>query len=829
MATLRSRSRRSSLKKSRKFRDLARKQSRRLHLEQLEDRRLMAVFVLPNNGALLANGETRTVAPKDLTFRFTDIPGIDPTTINDGIRLIRAGQDGAFGQANDVAVPIGFVGLGDTNREVVMRFAESLPDDTYQITIVGAGATPLKDTAGNPFNAGVDVTINFRLDLGAQVVAVVPQPIRRVGNTLSMTEIVGGVQRSTENVIHVYFNNDDLDPVSAERREFYRLYVTKDTLDPADDLEILPTLVEYDAAANLARLTFGQVTSLDQFGVADGSRDPIKSFRLRIGTDEVRRNAGVPTETTRLGFQDPNSSFATAHDLGNAITTGSQGASRAFAQAIEPQFYSLVWPGSMGDPGDRDIPAESHLSNGNDLLNGADDGVDNDNLIRLIDIRGIPTVHYNFQSFLGSIPDGIGGSQPAFNLITENQKQRAREIFDLYTKYSGIQFVETEDSGLLVATGDLRVINPNIPTGPGGVAGLATADGAGGGIAVMDNAETWNDSYGGNWFQVAMHEIGHLLGLGHSYDLPQITIQGDDPTLQFNSPFAEPVFPGDHDIAHMRHMFRPDSKDIDMYRFVLDGAGLFTVETFAERLPDAAQIGVDFGTLSDQFRADSSALDTALRLYRQDPTTGEITEIARNDDYFSKDSLIQLDLEAGIYFVGVSASGNDQYDPSILDSGMGGTTQGPYEVKFDFKKTGSQTLVDAASPAGLIPDTLNVPLDGDADGVAGGVFNFWFRAAPLLPTPVGQPPRARTIFVDKRFTGASNGLLTAPYKNIDDAMAVAQEYDIVRIVGNGGADGNLATLQDNLAYQIGFDDFTQVLADGPELTVPKNVTVMIDA
>ncbi len=830
MATQRSLSRLSTLKKSRKFRDRARKESRRLHLEQLEDRRVMAVFVLPNNGALLQDGETRTVAPKDLTFRFTDIPGIDPTTIDNGIRLVRAGHDGAFGQANDVIVPVGFTGLGDNNREVVMRFAEALPDDTYQITIVGSGADPLRDTSGAAFNGGIDVTINFRLDLGAQVVAVVPQPVRRLQNgTLSMTDLFAGNPnpRSTQNVIHVYFNDDDLDLISAMQPEFYRLYITKDTLDPADDTEILPSLVEYDSVANLVRLTFGQggITSLDQLGTPDGSRDPIKSFRLRIGTDEVRRNNGQPTPTTRLDSLDPGSSFANARDLGNAITTTSQGSSSAFAQVIEPQFYSLVWPGSNTDPGHRDIPAESHLSEGNDLLNGADDGVDNDNQIRLVDQRGIPTVHYNFQSFLGSIPDGIGGSQPAFNLITENQKQRAREIFDLYTKYSGIQFVETETSGLLIATGDLRVINPNIPTGPGGVAGLASSDGAGGGIAVMDNAEIWDDSYGANWFQVAMHEIGHLLGLGHSYDLPQITIQGDDPTLQFNSPFAEPVFPGDHDIAHMRHMFRPDSNDIDMYRFVLDGAGLFTVETFAERLPDAGQIGVNFGTLSNQFRTDSSALDTALRLYRQDPTTGVITEIARNDDYFSKDSLIQLNLEAGIYFVGVSASGNDQYDPTILDSGIGGTTQGPYEVKFDFRKTSSQTLVDATTPTGLIPDTLNVPLDGDADGNPGGVFNFWFRAAPL--TPVAG--RARTIFVDKAAAVGGNGLITAPYRNIDDAMAVAQEYDIVRIVGNGGADGNVTTLQDNLAYQIGFNDFTQELPDGPELTVKKNVTVMIDA
>src|ERR687896_572907 len=103
MAT-RSAKKRHSLQNSQKFRDLKRKKARRLHLEQLEDRRVMAIFVLPNNGVLLSNNDTRTVAPQDLTFRFTDIPGLDPSTVTGGVRLTRSGGDGQFGQANDVVV-----------------------------------------------------------------------------------------------------------------------------------------------------------------------------------------------------------------------------------------------------------------------------------------------------------------------------------------------------------------------------------------------------------------------------------------------------------------------------------------------------------------------------------------------------------------------------------------------------------------------------------------------------------------------------------------------------------------------------------------------------
>jgi hypothetical protein len=86
-----------------------------------------------------------------------------------------------------------------------------------------------------------------------------------------------------------------------------------------------------------------------------------------------------------------------------------------------------------------------------------------------------------------------------------------------------------------------------------------------------------------------------------------------------------------------------------------------------------------------------------------------------------------------------------------------------------------------------------------------------------------------------------NGSLANPFNEIDLALNAAaadanpatlehdSSFDIVRIVGNGGADGNLATLSDNVAYQVGFSNQGAELRDGRSLNVPKDVTVMVEA
>ena len=312
---------------------------------------------------------------------------------------------------------------------------------------------------------------------------------------------------------------------------------------------------------------------------------------------------------------------------------------------------------------------------------------------------------------------------------------------------------------------------------------------------------------------------------------------------------------------------------------------------------------------------------------------GGLTQLSRNDDYFSEDSRIKASLDNGVYYIGVAASGNDNYDPSVPGSSFGGLTQGRYDlnVKFEPQVDESDAIRDLDSSRVDVPGTL---IDGDGDGVPGGVHNFWFQTRPLnrsisftddgaaitdgqtltvtgaggivrvfefvdvgstpsggnipvfynsgtsgAPTPAGNlasglssaingvqsltgvtaSPSAtglefrgeqtlefsddfrgaeifgRNIFVDKTAGPQADGSLANPFNNISNP-AVANAFgsalggDIVRIVGNGGADQDIATVADNFSYQIGTSNTGgSPLEDGRTMEIPAGVTTVIDA
>lgn len=1061
MAMDRTRSSSPGSRKNRKSKSVQRRIAARRNLlvERLEDRKLLAVLgpklggIQPNDGDLLPlkniddDGQdqiaVRNVAPRSLTFRFDETQVIDAATLG-GIRILRSGFDGQFG-VGDVEVVPGYIGVEDSPRqnEVIVRFAETLPDDLYRIELYGiddalSGITALRNTDGlalgdvtaDGVDNGQSVTADFELELGPQVVAVVPQPVVRVPVTPGSNQTV---LQQAQNQIQVFFNNDDLfieddalgNPTarSAENPAFYQLIFTRETVDNTDDVAIRPISVNYDPDADMATLTFAQ--NLDQLlDPSDGSLLGPGTFRLRVGTNEVapppptvvepapavsahfntggqagggvdvtftaredyakavyvsitkgflptsappsvsvvgdvirvvlNENGPSTADDLRLAIEahpaadaligvavegDPSTDITVSASaatnlrvfgLGSSFETASVLGEISDAQylliqsSIDAQQTLFDLPGSSDEPGQRDLPLEIV----NEQYINPNFGPDS--------VAGITTIYYNFRPDYGFDANG----NPVTNSITENQKTRVREAVELWGQQTGVQFLETVSEGMTFVSGDLNALNPNDPA-------VVTQSGAGfrvrtdpefkRSMLIIDSNRQWNDQFGADWFQRTMIGMGFMLGLQLSSDMPVTNLmsfstsepyQGGVTNFLGGTP-PEPVFPGNRDLINAQYIHQPEGKDIDLYRFDVrlpshdpdqPKTGLLTVESFAERLPN------------------SSLLDTVLSLYREVEVRDangtvigyERELIARNDDYFSSDSYVSVELGSGTYYIGVTASGNTNFDPVIEDTGWGGTSQGDYQLRFSFRaQTDEDDSISDRDRAD--EDRPGSRLDGDADGTPGGVYNFWFqtrpldreiritgdgsmfadgqtlflqdgagtlrrfefdsnnsvpptdptrigidfdsgtsaatmaqrlydeisslhsggfgvtaalsadgqslilsgdRSATLSPSAVGIELAGKTIFVDKTSGAGLTGSLEKPFDTISSAFAAAIPGDIVRIVGNGGVDGNPATIGDNFAYEIGLAESGSpqpILKDGSTMEVPQGVTAMIDA
>ncbi|MFN7733663.1 MAG: tandem-95 repeat protein [Pirellula sp.] len=780
--------------------------------ENLERREVMASNILdldfrllsvaPNTGEILSTTRSNSLneSPRELIFRFAGGDDVLQSTLRNGIRITRSGGDGVFGSggvSTDIIVTPEYLDFADPSngRVVVARFSQPLSDDLYNVEVFGTGSsTPVTTTRNEPLKptrTGTDRdTFAFNLELGTKIVAVVPQPIVRQTN---------GSLTQERDKVEIYFNDSelydrsintgDISPnPSVVDLQYYKLMLTNDSVSPNDDLVFSPVSVSYDPIARRALLTFsGPIDELT--GVNNSG-----TFRLRVGSNEAVASLATPIAPTRPAVAtDPEGflSGAFALNSGNPLN-GSF--STILSEEVRNATTSLPndFPGSIFEPGHRDIQDETHV--------GAPDSDPETAQLRY--------------SFMEGVPYGTDAAgRPVFTSISPDQKQRVREVFEFYSRKLGLDAVEFTgtsvdgDGVLKVVVGDMAPNNGI--SGPGDVIGIA-----GGELAIMDGAEAWDNTFGlgsnlpgtQNFFITAMHEIGHLLGYSHTYDLPNGTIMGSDGRLSIGTPPAEQVFPGDADVVHGQHMYRPDNRDVDLYRFVVPPhiTGHLRAETIAERLND------------------SSNADTYLTLLRRE-SDGTLTTVAANDNYFSQDSFIDVTLNPGEYFISVTGSGNQDNNPLTGDTGSGATSQGRYELRVDFKSTTASSIVEEKAGS----TAKGSALDGDGDGIAGGNFDFWFRAASPVGTPGLPAGSPRTIVVDKAFTGVTrDGSLARPFNRISEATAVAAPGDIIRLVG----DTRTTSLTDDAAYEIGFGGASVgTLSDGASLDVPLGVTLMIDA
>jgi hypothetical protein len=694
--------------------------------------------------------------------------------------LILAGGD-------DQLVTPAYIGLGDTGREVIVRFGETLPDDLYVIDIFGNGQFALRDVEGEAFNGGVSRSVRFDLDLGPTVQAVVPQPV----------DNRNGVRKPQREFIYVYFNGDKLLASEATKPIYYQLIYTGNTVNSGDDIVFRPVVVTYNASLNRVDLKFDR--NIDELVNPSAPGAGVLSpgaLRLRIGNDEGPVNTSV-TSFNLLPTTDAGDQFKTALDLGGGWLVGGGAKAAIVSSEIKNKTpYVLDFPGANDEASNRNNRYQQHITR--------------------VDGDGIEVVYYNFATALGTSNQSV-----QLNVITETQKVMVRQVISLYERYFGVRFVESDNQGFTVAVGDMQAIDPETALTPlesNRPGGLTYAAGpllsnASQSAVIIDSQDfnTASDNlFGTELFRSFMRGIGVLLGLGNADELPQSTIQNNSP---ITDPNVENVFPGNADIIHGQYLFRPESRDIDLYKFTLpDGGGKLSLQVLAER------------------QSDSSLLDAALRLYRRE-AAGWV-EMAANDDYFSKDPRIDLEfVSAGEYAIGVSAKGNNSYDPSIADSGLGGRSEGKYQLRIDFRPPAASTLVDA--------NGAPTPLDGDGDGRPGGVFNYWFVPTREISDFSASATGVITLWVDKTaparpVNDPSLGLFSTPFNTIGAALsranALAQQFTdpqtkegkrivTVRILGNS----------QNRAYELGFNRFGQAMADGASFDVPRNVNVMIDA
>jgi hypothetical protein len=242
------------------------------------------------------------------------------------------------------------------------------------------------------------------------------------------------------------------------------------------------------------------------------------TFRIRVGSSETVAQVGAPQSPTVLPLAaDPDGFLSGAFNLGSVNNSFSTIVSQEVRQLGTKDPLLNDFPGARTDPGHRDIQEDSHYWQPVGSTPQPDNNIE------------ITKILYSFMDNQSYGVDNQG--RPLFSVITPDQKERVREIYEFYSSMLGIDFVEFNgpvadgDGVHRVVVGDMF---PNgYTSGPGRELGLANpaSDAT---LLIMDGSESWDNSFGlgsniagtQNFFTATMREVGRMLGLGDSFDLP---------------------------------------------------------------------------------------------------------------------------------------------------------------------------------------------------------------------------------------------------------------------------------------------------------------------
>ncbi len=212
-------------------------------------------------------------------------------------------------------------------------------------------------------------------------------------------------------------------------------------------------------------------------------------------------------------------------------------------------------------------------------------------------------------SFMTAVPSYYG-SNPSwtnFTALTEEQKQRAREALRLWSDVANINFVEVSDA---VAGGTIRFgyATPNFSAN--GWAYYPSTHPSAGDVWLNQNSAT-NLTPGFWGFGTLIHEIGHALGLKHTFDAGVAILPTSEDTYQYsNMSYSQhpdmlgvrPQTPQLYDIAAIQYLYGANTNT----RSGNDTYSWTTNATFVQTIWDGA--GIDTISAANQVR------DTVINL-----------------------------------------------------------------------------------------------------------------------------------------------------------------------------------------------------------------------